>query len=85
MPPRTIDGPGDGHFVPHDEAARWLDVHPDTLDRIAAREGWLKPSKHGRKKAWHWLDVFVLGHLLAARAAANAQPADEGDGPERKS
>lgn len=80
MPPRHVDGPGEGKFVTHAVAARWLEVHPDTLDRLAAREGWLVPSHHAKQKLWAWEDIYVLGYLLAARARAGLSAT--GDGPE---
>jgi hypothetical protein len=73
MPPRTIDGPGEGRLVTTEEAARWLSVHEDTLEALAAKEDWLHPVKIGRKKLWRWLDIVALAVVIEGRAGAKKE------------
>lgn len=67
MPARTVEAPGTGQFLTTDEACAWLGISESTLDAISEQEEWFRPTRVGRKVLWQWLDVFVMGHIMARR------------------
>lgn len=86
MPARTVEAPGSGQFLTTDEACAWLHVSEGTFDSIVEAEGWVRPTRIGRKGGrvlWHWLDIFVLGHVLSRRSETGTGP--PGEEPGKKS
>ena len=61
-------GRPDGQNLTTAEAARWLSIDAKTLRRLAAANSdWMHPIGIGKATRWNWLDVVVLGHLMARR------------------
>lgn len=64
MPVREWSLPGpDKPLLGRAEVARWIGVHPRTLDALVAHGEFPRPQLLGKKPTWSALDVAAWMHL----------------------
>ena len=63
---RSVDAPN-RVYLSTKQAARWLGLEPDHFEALAAKEDWLRPTYHGRRKTWHWMSIVAFAHICLCR------------------
>lgn len=83
---RPLRGPEeDRPYLDSREAGKWLgDIGPDSFEALMAEHlPTVQPVYMGRYPFWAWMDVAVLGYLLAR--ASTRPPAGDRKKPHRES